>query len=115
MLQAGFCHRDVRWPNVACSYNRQQFFWLDLEMAAPLDSEAAALSQLTGWPEGVLVGGKYTAASELYMLGCLFDEACFANFQISTAGRELLDCLKRPACQQLHSARQLLGHQWFAL
>jgi hypothetical protein len=112
-LQAGFCHRDVRWANVACSYDRRDYFLLDLEMCAPLDTEAAALGQLTGWPEGMLVGGKYTAASDLHGLGCLFDDERFSGLHVSDAGQEVLRCLRRPAAQQLDSARQLLGHQWF--
>jgi hypothetical protein len=113
--QAGFCHRDVRWANVACSYDRRDYFLLDLEMCAPLDTDSAALSRLVRWPEDVLVGGRYTAASDLYCLGCLLEDCPrFPRFQFSAAGRDLFGRLRRPVGQQCDSAGQLLGHGWFA-
>jgi hypothetical protein len=86
----------------------------DLEMTAPLDTAAAALSERASLPEDALVGDKYTAASDLYCLGSIFDEHRFSTLHVDADGHDLLGRLRRPSQRQHASARQLRGHRWFA-
>ena len=108
-LQAKFVYRDLRIQNTACSVEAPlRWFLLDLECCAK-DGAPAPQSLRTSHAPGVLVNGRFTAASDLSLLGQLLWR--HERMVTSALGREFLDAIHVPAVEQL-AAQELLQHPW---
>lgn len=86
----------------------RRWFLLDLECCALPGQPAAALR--TASVPGVLVEGRFTAASDIAMLGRLL--GAHTGHVISEDGRDFLEAVCLPAKEQKKSAQELLTHQW---
>ena len=109
--QAGYVHRDIRWPNVACDALQQRYFLLDLEMCAKMDQVPTAAVAVQQWDVNTLVHGHYTAASDLYQLGLLLQ--LHTHLCKSRAGTGFVRALCLPPNKQTQTqASQWLSHPW---
>ena len=105
-VQAGFAHRDLRWDNVASDFSKTRYFLLDLELCGRLDVKPKF--RLSTWGQDTLVGGTYTAASDLVEFGKLLQRLAIT----STDGQDFLKKLQSPASTLQSSAGELLRHSW---
>lgn len=107
--QANLAHRDLRWKNVACDPTKQQYYLLDLELVAPLDSEPGF--SLTSWGRDTLDNGRYTEQSDLHMLGKMLHER--KHVLLSGHGQQFLELMTQPvAASPRLSAEALLNNAW---
>jgi hypothetical protein len=107
-VQAGFVHRDLRWPNCACDATQMHYFLLDLEMCAPADETPTGTAHVP-WGVDALDGGRYIRASDLYELARMLQQA---NVSESRASAAFLRALCKPAAQQQLTVFDFLSHQW---
>ncbi|KAG2439295.1 hypothetical protein HXX76_004654 [Chlamydomonas incerta] len=126
--EAGYVHRDVRWPNVirlpavaaaaaaAASSSSDVYVLIDLEHAAPADCPLDCRRppyRLPTWPGSRILDpatGRFTCESDL----CLVAEALIAHlpFTLSDSGQHLREQL---ATRKLPTARAALEHAWLQL
>lgn len=101
-------HRDLRWQNTACSLDKR-WFLLDLEMC---DKEGQAPTRMWAscWDDYTLVVGKYTFASDVYLLGKMLSE--HAPLVTSHDGLAFLRAITVPAKDQEHSVQWMIDHEW---
>jgi len=95
---AKFAHTDIRWPNVIkCSNNA--FCLIDLETAVELGckwNDAKHGPKRICWPDEILTRGKYTAKSDLMLVGQMLKQPELPSLDESGA----------------HFAEQLLAKAW---
>ena len=108
-LQAGYTHRDLRWPNISCT-EEHRYFLLDLELCA---KPGKAPSNIATWPNDILQGnGAYTEASDILVLGHMLSTL---NIDISPEGRKFLQqmwpCVPDEA---VPTAEDLLHDPWIS-
>jgi hypothetical protein len=110
LSQAGFVHRDLRWENVACIYGTKRWYLLDLEACCVVDKDPQTFRSVI-WDSNTLVGGLYTVASDLHLLGMLINKHC--SLLLSEDAISFLQLLTRPAAELgTLSADELLRHSW---
>ncbi|PNW80403.1 hypothetical protein CHLRE_07g316200v5 [Chlamydomonas reinhardtii] len=119
---AGYVHRDIRWPNVirlpaaaaaAASSSSDVYVLIDLEHAAPADCPLDCRQppyRLRTWPGSHILDqatGRFTCESDL----CLVAEALMSHlpFALSDSGQHLREQL---ATRKLPNARAVLEHEW---
>ena len=88
----------------------RRWFLLDLECSALPGQPAAAL--YTASVPGVLVEGRFTAASHIAMLGRLL--RAHTGHVISKDGRDFLEAVCLPAEEQHKSPQELLTYRWLS-
>eukprot|EP00611_Tribonema_gayanum_P012115 TRINITY_DN2265_c2_g2_i2.p1 TRINITY_DN2265_c2_g2~~TRINITY_DN2265_c2_g2_i2.p1 ORF type:complete len:526 (-),score=94.04 TRINITY_DN2265_c2_g2_i2:246-1823(-) len=111
--QAELVHRDVRWANCACDVaSASRFYLLDLEMCAQADREPRMAHAPAHWGPHALVGGLYTAASDLHCLGLMLRR--YSNLCTGVNGRAFLGIISAHANNLRASAAELLQHPWIA-
>jgi hypothetical protein len=104
-----FVYRDLRIENTACSVTEpRRWYLLDLECCAKGGALAPPWLQTSHTP-GVLVEGRFTAASDLALLGGLLRG--FDQYVTSAHGRAFLASICVPALQQ-QSTQELLAQPW---
>ena len=109
MVQEGYVHRDLRWPNCACDVSKAHYFLLDLEMCAPADELPAGTAEQQ-WDDDTLADGRYTRASDLYEFGRMLQHKVnLCRSRLSTA---FLMALCQPAAQQQQTTAYFLSHRW---
>eukprot|EP00611_Tribonema_gayanum_P014685 TRINITY_DN2615_c0_g1_i2.p3 TRINITY_DN2615_c0_g1~~TRINITY_DN2615_c0_g1_i2.p3 ORF type:complete len:144 (-),score=37.41 TRINITY_DN2615_c0_g1_i2:168-599(-) len=104
-----YVHCDLRWDNCTCSYDRANYFLLDLETCAPANAAAAKLRK--DWTTATLCHGRYTPASDLYQFGRMLSKFR-ATVPVGDVGRSFFELLEVPAAQQQLRAVDLLQHPW---
>eukprot|EP00195_Chlamydomonas_chlamydogama_P011941 CAMPEP_0202893898 /NCGR_PEP_ID=MMETSP1392-20130828/3384_1 /ASSEMBLY_ACC=CAM_ASM_000868 /TAXON_ID=225041 /ORGANISM="Chlamydomonas chlamydogama, Strain SAG 11-48b" /LENGTH=583 /DNA_ID=CAMNT_0049578393 /DNA_START=120 /DNA_END=1871 /DNA_ORIENTATION=- len=104
--KAGFVHRDMRWPNTACSTDKRRWYLLDLEMCTLEGSGRPCGLRVQGWNASTLVGGRYTYASDLSCLGAML--SAHASVVQSEPGQAFLQDIVKPSVEIRLSAEQLL-------
>ncbi|PNW87357.1 hypothetical protein CHLRE_02g119500v5 [Chlamydomonas reinhardtii] len=119
---AGYVHRDIRWPNVirlpgvaaaAASSSSDVYVLIDLEHAAPADCPLDCRQppyRLPTWLGSHILDqatGRFTCESDL----CLVAEALMSHlpFTLSDSGQRLREQL---ATRKLPNARVVLEHEW---
>ena len=102
-------HRDLRWPNVACSVERA-FFLLDLETCDRADRTPEISMSI--W-EGLLQYTKYTKATDICLLGRMLCNLTAMQQQLSPEGTAFKHRIFLPV-GQAGTAVQLLHHPWIA-
>ena len=73
---ANFAHTDIKWPNVIKCSN-ETFRLIDLETAVPLGCKWSVKQHgphRVGWKIDTLIRGRYTASSDLALVGQLLTE-----------------------------------------
>ena len=102
-------HRDLRWPNVACTADKA-YFLLDLETCQRADEKSEIYMRI--W-EGLLQDEKYTKASDICLLGRTLCELDAMQQQLSPSGISFKQLISQPV-GQASTATQLLSHPWIA-
>ena len=106
-MQAGFVHRDLRWDNTACSFQRC-YFLLDLELCGRPGRTAFNLET---WPNDIVqAGDAYTEASDILILGNMLRKLDVVR---STEGLKFLQQMQPSARgQAVPTAEDFLGDPW---
>ena len=91
-------------------FGTKRWYLLDLEACCLVDKDPGAFCSVT-WDSNTLVGGLYTAASDLHLLGMLISKHC--SLLLSEDAISFLQLLTRPAVELGHlSTDELLRHSW---
>lgn len=107
--KAGYVSRDLRWENSASSLDRKRWFLLDLETCTKEGQDPGSFRAVC-WDMHVLVGGRYTYASDLYLLGRMLLQ--HAGVVSSAQGLAFLDAITKGASSQDTTAQGFLDHEW---
>ncbi len=102
-------HRDLRWPNVACTVHRA-YFLLDLETCQRADETPDFYMCI--W-EDLLQDKKYTTASDICLLGRMLCDLDAMQQHLSPSGMAFKHLISQPV-GQASTATQLLSHPWIA-
>lgn len=116
-----FVHRDLRWDNVACTFDFK-YFLIDLELAGQAGVWQPT-RPLRGWGPHTLVdvgGGSvaYHPASDMYEVGRLIlggergDGTLSHKISVSMAGKQLAESLMAAGASERPTAAQALRHAW---
>ena len=114
-------HRDIRWENVACTFDFE-YFLLDLELSGKAGVWRA--QPLRSWGPNALAdqgNGEvaYTPASDMYEVGRLMscgmgDGRLYHRVVVGASGRDLMGKLLSNNPTERPTAAQALRHPWIA-
>jgi hypothetical protein len=100
-------HGDVRWANVMCE-ERGRYRLIDLESAQKLNEKTKGFdAKAWGHQKEALEDGKFTAKSDLYMVGRMLKELNEPSV-LDTVGEEFREALLSHSL----TVEQALGHPW---